>query len=529
MKVVLIESPYRFWPRYLGVKSPCLGILFLGSYLKSVGHDVRVIDAPTLHYTWGDVREALRREEPDVVGITAYASNVYKAMTVAHIAKEVCPDAIVIGGGQHFTAVPHESLTVCPEIDYIVMGEGELTAAELLAKLEAKAPKEELRNVQGLAFMDGDEFVATEPRPLIEDLDDLPMPDWELLPVRDYDQPFLVDGGRKGCITTLSRGCAHHCSFCAEQVLWRNTWRARSPRLAVDELEMLHRKYGHSGVQLGDDAFSSDREWNEQFIAEMHRRNMYMPFWVQVRADHIVRDRDLWKAFRSIGATMVMIGMEAPRQSFLNEINKSESIDTIKEAAKIVHDAGVPVIQGTFTVGVPDDTPETIKGLGRYSAEVGVDMFSPNMYTPFPGTPLWRQSLRNQMIEDWDYSHWDFDHAVARTRTMSAAEVERADLNIFAAYTFLRPAFWLEQLQDPDKRRMHLFGAKNLWYLLTRERRVPKQEPRHYEEWIDVYRKRHLAYVVDNYYDGQDFTHQERGPRPKLIKRVFNSLRQKGT
>ena len=501
MKVVLVETPYQFWPRYLGVNSPPLPLLFVGTYLKHVGHDVKIIDAASEGYTWAQMKEAIRREEPEVVGITAITKNSYLSMTAARVVKEIDPSIIVVAGGQHFTSVPRESLHVCPEIDYLVMGEGEHTAAELLEHLSSGADREELRKVKGLAFMDGDEYVQTPMRPLIEDINELPMPDYELFPMPKYHLPFLEEPGQKGGIATTSRGCVGHCTFCSERILWRSQWRGRSAINTVDELELLHKKYGWSGIQLGDAAFTTDRARNEEFIIEMQRRNLFIRTWPQTRADHVVRDRDLWKGFRSTGVTMVLMGVEAPVQEFLDDWRKEETVQMIREAAGIIHGAGVPVLQGTMMVGGPKDTLETIAARGRFARELQVEMFCPNIFTPFPGTPVWRDAVKERKIENWDYADWDFDHAIMATSYMTAAEVEEADKKLFLSHV-AQPRFLLDQMLNKDRRRAHNFFLKNLWYLLTRQFRVPEMGD-HYQDLYDGIKARHHAYVSEQYLDGE--------------------------
>jgi radical SAM superfamily enzyme YgiQ (UPF0313 family) len=472
---------------------------------------VKLIDAATEGYTWDELKEAIRREAPDVVGITAFTKNAYLSMTAARVVKELDPRITVIAGGQHFTAVPEESLAICPEIDFIVVGEGELTAAELLDKLSQGAGRKELRKVRGLAFLDGKKYVETPPRPLIPDLDALPMPDYDMLPMHRYHLPFLEDRGERGGIATTSRGCIGHCLFCSDQILWRSRWRGRSAASTVDELELLHRKYGWMGIQLGDAAFTTSRERNEQFIVEMQKRNLFIRTWPQTRADAVVRDRDLWKGLRATGVTMVLIGIEAPEQRFLDNWKKEETIETLREAAGIIHEAGIPVLQGTFMVGGPEDTKATILARARFARELGVSMFAPNLFTPFPGTAVWREMIKLRRIENWNYADWDFDHAVMATETLAAAEVEELDKKLFLTYSF-NPAFFLKQLANPDTRRAHVFFAKNLWYMITRQFRVPEQGPR-YKAMLEDFRRRHLAYVREHYFGGEEI------PAPRNVRK----------
>ena len=248
MKFLLVDPPHKIW-EFLRAWVPSPACLQLAAYVER-DFDIEFMDCTIMENPWGDLEEKVKRLRPDVVGLsTACTYFVYDTMNAAMLVKEASPESVVIAGGAHPSLTPEQTLRECKAIDYICVGEGEITLHEFLAAIEKK---EDISKVKGLAFLDeNNSFVYTGERPLIEDLDTLPMPAYHLY---NMDHPYigLPSEGKRSFVVNFARGCPYDCSFCSESVFWRRRWRSRSPARIGEECELLKEKYDRTLFYVGD-------------------------------------------------------------------------------------------------------------------------------------------------------------------------------------------------------------------------------------------------------------------------------------
>jgi len=179
---------------------------------------------------------------------------------VAKIAKDVREDCKVIVGGPHVTFLPNQTLKECSFIDIVVRGEGEETIRELAEALE----KGVWETVKGITFRKGDRIVNNEPRLFVRNIDEIPFPSWDLLPMGKYR--FC---GYKYASMLTSRGCSFNCSFCASSRLFGVFWRGRSPENVVEEIRLLHDKFGIRNIEFVDDTFTLDQRRQRESVTKL--------------------------------------------------------------------------------------------------------------------------------------------------------------------------------------------------------------------------------------------------------------------
>jgi len=212
VKICLISPPYNSDVKsVVGVSSPPIGLAYLASVLRDE-HEVKIVDANILGYSMDDVRRVLKEFYPDIVGVTSVTPSIPQAYRVAKMAKEVRNDCKVLIGGPHATFLPHQTLKECEYIDVVSRGEGEETVRELAKAVENGG----IEKVKGITFRKGDQIISNEPRSFIKDIDEIPFPSWDLLPMDKYQ----FYGERYAAMLT-SRGCPFGCSFCASSRLAR--------------------------------------------------------------------------------------------------------------------------------------------------------------------------------------------------------------------------------------------------------------------------------------------------------------------
>lgn len=416
MKFLLVDPPHKIW-EFLRAWVPSPACLQLAAYVEE-DFETEFLDCTIQESPWQDLEERVRELKPEVVGIsTACTYFVPDTINAAMLVKEASPGSTVIVGGAHPSLNPQEMLRSSGAIDFICVGEGEVTLHEFLRAIERK---EDLSKVKGLAYLDKEHgFVYTGERPLIEDLDTLPMPAYHLY---NMEHPYvgLPSEGERGFLVNFARGCSFDCSFCSECVFWRRKWRTRSPRKIGEEFELLKEEYNRDIFYVGDNIFNLTREKGEGFIKEMLSRKTGQNFWLQSRSDLVVRDEDLMEGFKEAGVYQFMIGVEHNKQQFLDGVNKRATSEENKKAMQILKKHGL-MVMATIMIGQWDETYDDRKNLMRYLRPY-VDHLGLNVITPFPGTRFHEEMERLGRIKVKDYSKYDLIQAVMPTR-------EEPDLN----------------------------------------------------------------------------------------------------
>jgi anaerobic magnesium-protoporphyrin IX monomethyl ester cyclase len=383
------------------------------------GFDIAYMDCTLNENPWSDLEEKIRREKPDVIGISSLCTAfIYDGMNAASLIKTIHPKSIIIMGGEHPSFMAEETLRDCLAIDYICVGEGEVTLTEFLRAVEKK--EQDFSKILGLAYLnEKGEFVYTGDRPFIEDLDTLPMPAYHLA---NMEHPYvnLPSESKRGLVVNFSRGCTWDCTFCSESAFYKKTWRMRSPKLVADELELLKEKYNRDTFYVGDNTFNVTKEQGVGFIEEMLKRKTNQHFWLQSRADLILRDEDLLDGFREAGVYQFMMGLEYHSDSVLKDVRKRLSVEQARKAMELLKEHRL-MVMATLLIDHWEETEEDrrafLKFFGKY-----VDHFGLNLITPLPGTSLFYQMKEEGKISDWDYRNYDFLHAIMPTREVDHLE-----------------------------------------------------------------------------------------------------------
>jgi radical SAM superfamily enzyme YgiQ (UPF0313 family) len=360
---------------------------------------------------------------------TAWAPHSLKALSHA---KRINPDIVTVAGGLHFTGYPDGSLKECADLDYVVIGEGEYTLLELIE--EIKKGNNDPKNVRGLAYRENGDIRFTPPRPLIENLDELPLPAYHLLPMDRYK---LYTYWNRAIRIVVSRGCLGRCNFCFQ---WRQydtrlrsnigRYRVKSAKRVVDEMELLNKKFGIRIIDIEDDSFNGDRKRMEEICDEIIKRNLKINWFFLGRADDFVRDADLLPKMREAGCFMALVGIEVESDESLEKVGKKVRIAQIKDAVKKLRDNGIAT-WGTYIVGFWDDNEEVVKRRLEVADEIDPDAVVVQALTPMPGTLLWDEVKDTDLIKISDWSFFDTAHAIMPTKYLTVDEV-----NYWAAWSY---------------------------------------------------------------------------------------------
>lgn len=463
MKIVFVDAPHRILAQDVMFRTwtPSVGVAYLAACLEK-DHDVRVLDAMAYDRPWDDLEAKLREEKPDVIGITSCATCwAPDAMNAARLARWIYPDVPILAGGQHFSLMPEDTLRRCPEVDFVAIGEAEYTLQEMLPLLADRKPKEDFADVAGLAFLVGDEYVQTPARPLIKDLDSLPMPAWHLFPMDSGKYMIEMMPPHRSFTTTFSRGCVGTCSFCAEWKVWNRTWRTRNAKKMVDELQFLAERYGRDIYLLGDNDFFFSRKRNIEYCEEMEKRKVPIHLWIQSRTDHVIKNRDLMPRLRANGVFAVLLGVESIRPEQLDAYRKNQTVEQIKEAVSIIRENRM-MVQTMFMFGAWNDDEATMRSTFQFARDHSD--FPPIVdATPLPGTDFYQECVERDNIENHNWIDYDYVHPIVRTEALTIPEIEALRKICEKEY---RPGAWQfisRTMQLPLKRVFLKEVALSLW------------------------------------------------------------------
>lgn len=394
-----------------------LGLAYLAGAARQAGLDARIYDAMAKGHGYAEIEKRFREAAADYVATSALTATINDALQTLELAREVNPDVVTILGGIHPSFMYEEILQTSAAVDYIVIGEGEITLRQLLEVLETD---DDPAMVAGIAFRRSGRIVKTVKREFIESLDDLKVA-WDLFDWKDYYSSVITDS-RLGAIS-ISRGCNHSCSFCSQQQFWEKSWRARDPQKVADELVDLFSTYKVNVFLLTDEHPTRDRDHWETLLDAIIAKKIPVHLLMETRATDIIRDKDiLWK-YRKAGVIYISIGIESADQKVLEAMNKGMLIEDIKPVFDIIREHEI-VSEASFIVGFPGETPLSIKNTMELAQRYNPDIANFFTFTPWPYTDGFNNL--KPLIRTDDYSKYNMVDPVLEPDDMSILQVEVA-------------------------------------------------------------------------------------------------------
>jgi len=442
--------------RVTGIKAPPLGLAWIAAVLEQKGHKVKIIDAPTLEMGWKDWLREVKSWHPDIVGFSMLTPMAPKGYMAAKMLKEeLGNDFPVFAGGVHVTPMYKETLN--NNIDVVVLGEGELTTAEFINVIEKHGlDKEKLRNVKGLAFRDDSKIVMTGMRPLIQNLDSLPLPARHLLPMDKYTvlgKPIRV------AHVMASRGCPYGCIYCMTSYFWGRKIRFRSAKSVAEEIEYLVDKYKVEHIAFTDDELTINRRFVYELIKELKERGIEIPFSCGSRVDHV--DREYLKFLYDNGCEALYFGVESASQETINKIGKGIKLEQAVKVFKWVREIG-GFAMGSFILGFPWETIDDMKRTVDFAIKLRPNYAQFTVLTPYPGTPLFDYALKYNLIEDWNWEHYTTVRPVMRGFHFTREQLGKMLTYAYRKF-YVRLKFIMEEIRAGRFREMIGIISKELF------------------------------------------------------------------
>ena len=480
MDVLLLSPPRRYWPFMSDDDNFVVpqALVYLAAHNRANGLDVAILDCNPVKMGWKTLADYVKKHKPKVIGIgenhALYSHEAFKAFRMI---KELSPETYTVAGGAHFAHL-YQTALLDPCLDFVIFGEGEISFTALCQVLVGDTTGDpDVSHVKGLAYFDGERVTSTGSQPLIRDLDTLPMPAYDLLPMELYGtSKYLFSPG--GATIQHSRGCTLSCSFCAWWTMMATRkededgnavltprWRTFSVERHVEEVELLVKEYGKRCMMYVDESWNINPKFNLGFSEEIVRRGLDIRWFGFMRADAMLRDHEtgvLGKMVES-GMAHVCIGVERAEDTDLQNWNKhrysQSSTRRVFDILKTHH----PTVfrQGTFIVGVRDETPDTMWHQAKLARELDLDYPAFHPVTPVPGTKVFEEAKANNWIELDDFKYFDWMTPIMSSKYMNRDEIAWQIYEINKS--FITPKWLMKGLTDKTAYRRAMYK----WFTKT--------------------------------------------------------------
>ncbi|MDD5173430.1 MAG: radical SAM protein [Candidatus Omnitrophica bacterium] len=453
MKILLVK-PYNSGDHI----QPSLGLGYLASSLRRSHHDVKILDCVKEKITINRFRNVIAKEKPDIMGFQLYTSDLGFVKKALNISKEVNKDIVTVVGGHHPSAMPVETLeAIKDDLDFLFVGEAELSLPKLLDKL-AKGDKR-FDDVPGLAWREKGQIRLND-KFIIEDLDSLPMPAWDLIRPETYPESQHGAFFKKFPIAPiiLTRGCPYSCTFCAGNLVSGKRIRKRNIDNVLDEIRLLHNDYGIREFHIIDDNFTQDISYAKNFLRRLKALNLDISWAAPngVRMDTL--DEEILKLMKETGLYLISLGIESGSDEVLRRMKKGTDIAKIRRCVKMIKANGIDMA-GFFILGFPGDTEKSIKDTIRFSIELGIIRANFMTYLPFPGSESYRELSAGKELEGVDWENFYFKDASYAPKGITRKRLKNLQRLAFARF-YLRPRIILYNIKSVQSLRHLGFLSK---------------------------------------------------------------------
>ena len=427
---------------------PPLGLGYIAGVLERLP-DVNVLDILDGNFSQNyieDVINAVKKYEPDLVGISAFTPFAQKALEATIAVKKINPNILTLLGGPH-AVLAEVTLRKCPALDAIVYDEGE-------GQIEEIVSGKPLHEIAGLFIRKEGKIVPTSPRPYIADMDTLPYPAYHKLPhfPDGYHPHPPKSTGKKWSSIMWSRGCPFFCNYCNRENSFGLKFRDQSPEYMVNHIQYLHSEYGIEELTFYDDVMSLNRKATMKLMDAMRPENLgFKISWdAETRVDLV--DQELLFAMKKAGCRMISYGIEHGK--FIHEIKGGNAtLQQAESAVRWTHKAKIQTV-GYFMVGLPQETPETVKETIEFAKKLDCTYAQFAITMPFPGNKLYEEAVNAGMAQLDDI--WEkFVYAgvgsggiqapVLTTKSMSAEDLEYWAKRAYKEFYF-RPPYIIKKL-----------------------------------------------------------------------------------
>ncbi|NTW33919.1 MAG: radical SAM protein [Bacteroidetes bacterium] len=418
---------------------PALGSLYLASYLREFSsHKVEILDIAVEGIGTEDLQKRIMNGSYQAVGIFATSFTINVVSKISKIVKEINPEINVIIGGPHVDIFPEETASL-NGVDFVVLGEGEITLTELLNCIENKGNPEEIK---GLVFKKEDKIIFSEKRPLIDNLNELPFPARDLTDYKKYHS--LIGKSKVSTTLMTSRGCSFRCNFCFIQ--YGGKYRMRSAENVVKEIKQCV-ALGINEIFFFDELFTVKKSRVMDICNEIINNKLDIIFDIRSRVDTI--DEEMLLKLKEAGCARIQYGVESGDPDILLAMNKRITIEQIRKAIKLTKKAGIDVFLD-FMLGYPGETIEQMNRTIKFAIELNPDYLQFGITVLLPSTTIYQEALKNKFLKNDFWRELAKDPPETIIPPIASEKYSRDELEkiLEKAYSkfYFRPRYLLKKL-----------------------------------------------------------------------------------
>lgn len=390
-KIILICPPVLavLEPWFDEPKFPRTALAHLAGYLRAKSdYHVQCIDSKFLKWSFEKTLNEVVKLAPDIIGITAFTNEIKPAAYLAGLIKKELPNAVIVCGGAHITSLPEQTMYEFPNFDIGVVGEGEVTFLELCNAIFSKA---KLSTVSGIVFRDSGKIILNPTRNRIFNLDDLPMPAWDLFPPAEE---YYIQ---------TERGCPFACVFCLNHN--GKVARKLSVNRTIEEMKWLI-NYGAKRISFGDELFSVDMNRAELLIDAIFENDLgHMVSWDIQTHVAFVND-NLFQKMKRANIEKCEMGVETGDEDILRKMGKATNVDLIVNSFRLAKKHQIKT-GSFFIIGQPNETYKSIFKTIKLAIKINPDEPIFGTMVPYPGTEVAKMAAENKngyrlITTDWD-------------------------------------------------------------------------------------------------------------------------------
>ena len=410
MKKILFTHSYfyQFDQKQWDTKQPYppLGTIYAASVMREAGYDVSLFDTALIDSP-EKIIPVIEREKPDYLVIYDDGFNYLTKMCLTNMREaafrmaEIAKQKGIKVIASSSDAADHFEKYLNHGVDFVVIGEGEITLKELISKLDTGETN--FINIEGLAFKINGHINRTAPRQIIKELDSFPMPAWDLVDVSSYKKIWFNNQGYFSLNITTTRGCPFKCNWCAKPI-YGNRYNSRSPQRVVEEIEYLMKNFNVNHFWMCDDIFGLKPGWVQEFRDDVKAKGLKFKYKIQSRVDLLLQE-DTITALAESGAETVWLGAESGSQKILDAMDKGTTVEQIYEATRLLKKNGIRpafFLQFGYLGEEKEDIKKTIKMvLDLMPDEIGI-----SVSYPLPGTKFY-DSVKEQLKEKANWTDSD--------------------------------------------------------------------------------------------------------------------------
>lgn len=435
-----------------------LGILYISAYLQEQGFDNEVFDSTFSSFT--KLEERLLTQRPDVLAVYVNLMtklNVLRIMKRVRSTPELAHTKIVLGGPE---VRNHIDKFIEHGADVIVLGEGEET---MLETVKAFSEKSDLAAVNGIAWRNSEgKIITNAPRQLLKDIDQLPFPNRKKVDLQHYFDAWKNRHGYSMISVSTMRGCPYTCKWCSRAV-YGLSYRRRSPKLVVDELEWINANYKVDMAWFVDDVFTVSHKWLQEFAAEVKRRQLKIRYEIITRADRL--NAEVLDLLAQSGCFRVWIGAESGSQKIINAMDRRVEVGQVREMIRLAQSKGIQA--GTFImIGYPGETQEDIRETIHHLVVSDPDLYTITVAYPIKGTALYEETEPDFIDPPaWEVST---DRDIDFKRTYSRRYYDYAVRWVYNEVAFSKSRKKGELLRLPVLKLKSIAARSGMWWNRSR-------------------------------------------------------------